>query len=67
LNEEALKRDPKSARTSPQYFPSQFFFLIGTPTALDLWGYAIAGFLTSDLITGHRLVGIGYSSGTVGL
>ncbi|KAF7356271.1 Alpha/beta-hydrolase [Mycena venus] len=34
---------------------------------LDLWASAIAGFLKSDLVAGHRLVGVGYSSGTVGL
>ncbi|KAJ7798639.1 hypothetical protein B0H14DRAFT_3886403 [Mycena olivaceomarginata] len=34
---------------------------------LDLWGRAIAHFLTSGLVTGHRLVGIGYSFGAVGL
>ncbi|KAJ7654678.1 Alpha/beta hydrolase fold-1 [Mycena polygramma] len=34
---------------------------------LNLWGYAIADFLKSDLIAGHRVVGVGYSSGTVGL
>ncbi|KAJ6581958.1 alpha/beta-hydrolase [Mycena capillaripes] len=34
---------------------------------LDLWGYAIADFLKSDLIAGHQVVGVGYSSGTVGL
>ncbi|KAJ7799995.1 alpha/beta-hydrolase [Mycena olivaceomarginata] len=35
--------------------------------SLDLWGRAIAHFLTSGLVTGHRLVGIGYSFGAVGL
>ncbi|KAJ7201833.1 hypothetical protein GGX14DRAFT_571097 [Mycena pura] len=34
---------------------------------LDLWASATAGFLKSDLVAGHKLVGVGYSSGTVGL
>ncbi|KAJ7146732.1 hypothetical protein C8R44DRAFT_598796, partial [Mycena epipterygia] len=34
---------------------------------LDLWGSAIAIFMKSDHVNGHKLVGIGYSSGTVGL
>jgi hypothetical protein len=36
-------------------------------SALDIWGAAIATFIQSELLTGHRLVGIGYSSGAVGL
>jgi hypothetical protein len=68
LNELALKDDPESARTSRHYSSRIWLLLIGIPlTALDLWGYAIAEFLKSDLIAGHRLVGVGYSSGTVGL
>ncbi|KAK7024976.1 Alpha/beta-hydrolase [Favolaschia claudopus] len=34
---------------------------------LNLWGIAIANFLKSDHVAGHRLYGVGYSSGTVGL
>ncbi|KAJ7935349.1 hypothetical protein B0H13DRAFT_1854572 [Mycena leptocephala] len=34
---------------------------------LDLWGYAIAGFLKSGLVDGHRLVGVGYSFGNIAL
>ncbi|KAK7012805.1 Alpha/beta-hydrolase [Favolaschia claudopus] len=34
---------------------------------LNLWGIAIANFLKSNHVAGHRLYGVGYSSGTVGL
>ncbi|KAJ7453156.1 Alpha/beta hydrolase fold-1 [Mycena latifolia] len=34
---------------------------------LDRWAAAIAGFIKSDFVKGHRLVGVGHSSGTVGL
>lgn len=65
LNEDAVKDDPKSARTFSGYSPQDLSFI--PSTALDLWGYAIAQFLKSGLFTGRRLVGIGYSFGTVGL
>ncbi|KAJ7196900.1 hypothetical protein B0H12DRAFT_1038094 [Mycena haematopus] len=35
--------------------------------SLDLWGQAIADFLKSDFVSGHRLVGVVYSFRTVGL
>ncbi|KAJ6584447.1 alpha/beta-hydrolase [Mycena capillaripes] len=35
--------------------------------SLDLWASAIATFIKSDFVKGHRLVGIGHSSGTVGV
>ncbi|KAJ6593226.1 Alpha/beta hydrolase fold-1 [Mycena capillaripes] len=34
---------------------------------LDLWGYAVAGFLKSGLVNDHRLVGVGYSFGNIAL
>ncbi|KAJ6550612.1 Alpha/Beta hydrolase protein [Mycena vulgaris] len=34
---------------------------------LDRWALAIAAFIKSDFVKGHRLVGVGHSSGTVGL
>ncbi|KAJ6474400.1 Alpha/Beta hydrolase protein [Mycena vitilis] len=34
---------------------------------LDCWAAAIAAFIKSDFVKGHRLVGVGHSSGTVGL
>ncbi|KAJ6613733.1 Alpha/beta hydrolase fold-1 [Mycena sp. CBHHK59/15] len=34
---------------------------------LDQWGSAIAGFIKSHFVKAHHLVGIGYSSGTIGL
>ncbi|KAJ7828281.1 hypothetical protein B0H14DRAFT_2367186 [Mycena olivaceomarginata] len=54
LNEESLKDDPASAQHK-RICP------------LNLWGQAIANFLNSDLVAGHHPVGVGYSSGTVGL
>ncbi|KAJ7249203.1 Alpha/Beta hydrolase protein [Mycena haematopus] len=35
--------------------------------SVDLWGHAIANFLKSEFVSGHRMVGVGYSFGTIGL
>ncbi|KAJ7437591.1 Alpha/beta hydrolase fold-1 [Mycena galericulata] len=34
---------------------------------LDRWSSAVADFIKSDFVKGHRLVGVGFSSGTVGV
>ncbi|KAJ7881067.1 alpha/beta-hydrolase [Mycena olivaceomarginata] len=34
---------------------------------VERWASAITGFIKSDVVKGHRLVGIGYSSGTIAL
>ncbi|KAJ7352287.1 hypothetical protein DFH08DRAFT_775196 [Mycena albidolilacea] len=37
------------------------------PDSACMWASAITGFIKSDVVKGHRLVGIGYSSGSITL